>query len=140
MEAYASDTQPPDPSDFPESADPTSKLGEVPNYPEPEHPTRWWLWVRRIAGSDTQLEIAHKMSVDKYHPTRWKQGNRPAAEFVVRFAEAYNRSPLEALVEAEYLTPEQAGLQYVVEDRTITDLSEASSQALLDELARRIEH
>lgn len=102
--------------------------------PDPEHPTRWWYYVRSVAGDDTQLQIAAKSGIDKYHPTRWKQGWRPAAEFVVAFAQAYNRSPLEALVEAEYLTEEQAALQRV----EITDLSHASDDELLAELQRRM--
>ena len=106
----------------------------IEHVPDPEHPTRWWRYVRDVAGDDTQLQIAAKSGIDKYHPTRWKQGWRPAAEFVVAFAQAYNRSPLEALVEAEYLTEEQAALQRV----EITDLSAASDEELLAELQRRL--
>lgn len=117
-----------------DSGDGVPEGSKIAAVPEPETPTKWWAYVRHVAGDATQLEIAHRAGIDKSHPTRWKQGFAPGAEFVVRFAEAYDRNALEALVAAEIITEEQANLREV----RVTELSEIPSKDLLAELARRI--
>jgi transcriptional regulator with XRE-family HTH domain len=90
-----------------------------------------------VTGNATQSEIASATGIDQSSISRWQRGtNTPRAEAVVSFARAYGRSPVEALVAADYLTSEDMG---VVEMTTLTgDLTRVSSDSLLSELRRRL--
>jgi transcriptional regulator with XRE-family HTH domain len=97
----------------------------------------WWRYVVTVTGNATQSEIASVTGIDQSTISRWQRGtNTPRAEAVVAFARAYGRSPVEALVAADYLTSEDMG---VVEMTTLTgDLTRVSSDSLLSELRRRL--
>ncbi len=97
----------------------------------------WWRYVVTVTGDATQSEIAGATGIDQSSISRWQRGtNTPRAEAVIAFARAYGRSPVEALVAAEYLTSEDMG---VVEMTTLTgDLTRVSSDSLLSELRRRL--
>ena len=97
----------------------------------------WWRYVVTVTGNATQSEIAGATGIDQSSISRWQRGtNTPRAEAVVSFARAYGRSPIEALVAADYLTSEDMG---VVEMITLTgDLTRVSSDSLLSELRRRL--
>lgn len=90
-----------------------------------------------VTGNATQSEIAGVTGIDQSSISRWQRGtNTPRAEAVVAFARAYGRSPVEALVAADYLTSDDMG---VVEMTTLTgDLTRVSSDSLLSELRRRL--
>lgn len=90
-----------------------------------------------VTGDATQSEIAGATGIDQSSISRWQRGTHtPRAEAVVAFARAYGRSPVEALVAANYLTSEDMG---VVEMTTLTgDLTRVSSDSLLSELRRRL--
>ena len=90
-----------------------------------------------VTGNATQSEIASATGIDQSSISRWQRGtNTPRAEAVVSLARAYGRSPVEALVAADYLTSEDMG---VVEMTTLTgDLTRVSSDSLLSELRRRL--
>ncbi len=77
-------------------------------------PTRWWNYVERVAGDSQQKDIARHAGIDKSHISLWKTRDQiPQANFVVKFARAYDRNVIEALVEAEYITPDEAELREV---------------------------
>jgi transcriptional regulator with XRE-family HTH domain len=97
----------------------------------------WWRYVQTITASAAQKDIAAATGIDQSSISRWQRGhNTPRAEAVVALARAYNRSPVEALVAAGYLTSTELG---VVELTTLTgDLSRASIDALLSEIRRRV--
>ena len=90
-----------------------------------------------VTGHAAQKDIAAATGIDQSSISRWQRGtNRPRAEAVVTFARAFHRSPVEALVAAEYLTSDELG---VVELTTLTgDLRSASVDSLLSELRRRV--
>jgi len=90
-----------------------------------------------VTGDATQSEIAGATGIDQSSISRWQRGTHtPRAEAVVAFARAYGRSPVEALVAANYLTSEDMG---VVEMTTLTgDLTRVSIDSLLSELRRRL--
>lgn len=61
-------------------------------------------------GEETATEAAQFIGISKSNITRWKDGARAAPDFVVKVARAYNTNVLEALVEADFITEEEAGL------------------------------
>lgn len=89
--------------------------------------TRWWAYVERVTNNAGGVEIAHKVQFDPSAVSRWKRGDNPRWDFVLKFARAYNRNVLEALVEAEFITEEEASLREIkagVEDLTTVELLE----------------
>lgn len=102
--------------------------------PDPA-PTKWWSYLLELAGPNVKLgDIAARIGIDQSHLTRWKAGYAPGVPFVVKTAEAYGRPAVEALVAAEVITEEQAELRTV----RVTDVSEISTDELLEELRRRV--
>lgn len=95
--------------------------------------SRWWMYVQTVAGDVQAKEIADHVEIDKSNVTRWKQGSRPAVEFVLKFARRYGRPVVEALVEAEYITEEEAAIREVK-----VGLSDLSSATLAQELSERL--
>lgn len=106
-------------------------------YPDGVAQAAWWRYVVTVTGDATQSEIASATGIDQSSISRWQRGtNTPRAEAVVSFARAYGRSPIEALVAADYLTSDDKG---VVEMITLTgDLTRVSNDSLLNELRRRL--
>ena len=96
--------------------------------------SRWWNYVQLTIGGATAKEAADHIGVDKSNFTRWKQGGRPAVEFVLKFARGYGRPVVEALAEAEYISDEEANVREV--RAGVEDLSDLE---LVQELLRRTE-
>jgi transcriptional regulator with XRE-family HTH domain len=96
----------------------------------------WWRYVVTVTGEATQKDIASATGIDQSSISRWQRGtSTPRAEAVVAFARAYERSPVEALVAAGYLSSSEIG---VVELTTLTgDLSGASIESLVSEIRAR---
>ncbi|GAB7068437.1 helix-turn-helix transcriptional regulator [Mycobacterium hodleri] len=96
----------------------------------------WWRYVVTVAGDATQKDIASATGIDQSSISRWHRGtNAPRAEAVVAFARAYERSPVEALVAAGYLSSSEMG---VLTSTTLTgDLSGASIESLVSEIRAR---
>ena len=96
----------------------------------------WAEWVRRVIGARAQAAVATQTGVAQTNIGRWLRGetDAPKAESVVAFARALGEEPLEALIAAGYLTPEEAGAQVCVK----SGLGSFSTQHLLDELAGRV--
>lgn len=91
--------------------------------------------MQSIAPGQTQLEIAQQANLDKSHPTRWKQGYTPSVVHVVQLARSYGRSPLEALVAAGIIAPEEADLRDVVRP---LEAAQLTNDELVGELRRRL--
>lgn len=88
--------------------------------------TRWWKFVQSVAGDVQAKDIADRVGIDKSNVTRWKQGSRPAVEFVLKFARAYERPVVEALAASEYITDKEASVRTVkvgVSDLSDVDLA-----------------
>jgi len=75
--------------------------------------TRWWKYVQGVAGDTQAKDIADHVGIDKSNVTRWKQGGKPAVDFVLKFARAYGRPVVEALADAEYITDAEAAVREV---------------------------
>lgn len=98
--------------------------------------TRWWNYVQGLMGAQTQLEAANYIGIAKSNITRWKNGAPAAPEFVVKVARAYRANVLEALVEAEFITQEEAGLREVPVGGVA--LHTATDEQLANELLKRL--
>ncbi|MDT0223510.1 helix-turn-helix transcriptional regulator [Gordonia sp. AC31] len=95
----------------------------------------WWSYFKRIAGTETGRIIAEAAEVSEPQVSRWKSGkNRPDADALVRFARAYNRPPVEALIAAGYLDSQEVG--EVVEVAMST--GDLAVDDLIEEMRRRI--
>jgi transcriptional regulator with XRE-family HTH domain len=83
----------------------------------------------------TQVEIAATAGIDQTGVSRWLSGRSvPRIESVIRFARNLDRSPIEALVAAGYLTAEEAGVDPELE----VSVRDLATDDLLAELRRRV--
>lgn len=95
--------------------------------------SRWWQYVQAVTGGAGGSEIAKRIGIDPSHLTRWKNGQIPAPPFVYKFAQTYNRNPLEAYVAAEFLTEDDVELREVR-----IGAEELTNDQLLEEIRRRL--
>lgn len=86
-------------------------------------------------GDQTQLEAARFIGISKSNITRWKDGARAAPDFVVKVARAYKANVLEALVEAEFITEEEAQLREIAVGGVT--LSDSTNEEILKEILSR---
>lgn len=89
-----------------------------------------------LMGEQSQLDAANQIGISKSNITRWKDGARAAPDFVVKVARAYGANVLEALVEAEFITEEEAALKHVSPDIDLTKIDGADLAAELDRRIR----
>ena len=98
--------------------------------------TRWWHYLNALMNGDNYTEAAKKTGISTSNFTRWRKGARADPDFVVKVARAYDANILEALVEAEFITDEEAALTTIAPQ---LDLAQVDAQELLDELQHRID-
>lgn len=92
----------------------------------------------KLVTRDNDAAIARHVGVSPSTISRWRSGEvDPKPRQVVSFATSYGRSPLSALVAADYLSAED--LEGDLPLGNTHDLDEVSTYALLDELQRRME-
>lgn len=96
--------------------------------------TRWWSYVQTVSAGAPNNEIADRVGIDKSNVTRWKQGSRPAVDFVLKFARSYGRPVVEALAEGEYITDDEAEIREVK-----IGVSDLATVELARELLTRVE-
>ncbi len=98
----------------------------------------WAQYVRRATHGTTQVQLALVTGVAQTAIGRWLRGETeaPRAESVVSFARAIGKPPVEALVAAGYLTPNEAAQRIEVTH----PLGDYSTSDLLEELRRRTIH
>lgn len=85
----------------------------------------------------SQLEAAQFIGISKSNITRWKDGTRAAPNFVVKVARAYDANVLQALVEAEFITEEEASLKEVTVGGLL--LEDSTNEQLVQEMLDRLE-
>lgn len=99
--------------------------------------TRWWKYIEPVIGNMTMRDAAQKAGFNQSAFTRWKNGAKADPEFVVKFARAFDLNVLQALVEAELISQDEADLREV---RTGgTKLTDATPRQLAEEFLRRME-
>lgn len=95
----------------------------------------WAEYVKRVAPGKTQTEIASLAGIDQTGVSRWLNGQSvPRVESVITFARSLGRSPIEGLVAAGYLNPDEAG---IAPDLQIS-VRELPTEELLAEIRRRV--
>lgn len=98
--------------------------------------TRWWKYVERLIGDDTYVTAADKAGFDKSAFTRWKSGAKADPLFAIKLARAYLGSPLEALVEAGHLEPDEVKSPGGLTPQAV--LASVTNTHLADEVRRRL--
>lgn len=97
-------------------------------------PMTWSDYVRHTIGTDQQVDAARRTRVDQTTISRWVRGGQAGrAENVVKFARAYQRPVLEALVVAGFISESEARAQV-----TITKRENPSDEQLLELIAARL--
>lgn len=95
----------------------------------------WPEYLRRITAGQTQEQIAHKLGIGRLSVCNWLHGKtRPKAESAIAVAHAYQRSPIEALLAASYLHPDQ--LHQNIDIRTSP--RDLSAEDIATEVHRRL--
>lgn len=98
----------------------------------------WSTYVRRVIGTDKQVDVARKTGVDQTTISRWLNPERGAARIssqsVAAFARGYDRPVLEAFVVAGFLTEREAGIT----PTPPPPLESVPSPELVKELTRRL--
>jgi len=94
---------------------------------------RWSDYVRaHVEG--TQREFALRVGVGESTVSRWLAGQvQPTAGQVIKFARAVGKSPIQALVMAGQISPEEGHM--AVTDLGLGDLNDGT---ILEEIARRL--
>ena len=94
----------------------------------------WPQYLRRISAGQTQTQIADRIGIGRLSVHNGLRGRtRPKAETVIAIAQAYQRSPLEALLAASYLEP--GDLNGPVIHASLRDLS---AHEITEEVGRRL--
>lgn len=78
--------------------------------------------------------LSELTGLDRSAYTRWRKGERPNLDTARLVAKAFGISPLEVMVEAHLIFPEEAGLRGV----RSPDPAALTDQQLVAELARRL--
>lgn len=94
----------------------------------------WTEYVQRITSGVPRKEIAFAAGVDPSGISRWIGGQLPRAEKAIGFARGLKQRPVEALIAAGYLEPEEVVGAFEV----TRSASELSDDELLAELAGRL--
>jgi hypothetical protein len=96
-------------------------------------PENWWTYVTRNAPERSRKDIGSLAGVDPSQVSRWKSGGTPRPENAIRFARSIGGDPIEALVVAGFLAPDEARAVTVVR----TGSGELNDEDLLAEIRRR---
>jgi len=95
----------------------------------------WPEYLRRIARGQTQAQIAARIGITRLSVCNWMLGkSRPKADTAIAVARSYQRSPIEALLAAGYLEPEEVGIPI----ETRASIHDVPLAQLADEVARRV--
>lgn len=95
----------------------------------------WSEYVRRVGRGVQRKDIAAAAGINQSGLSRWIAGDRPDAAKVVSFARAFQRPPVEALVAAGYLEPEELNAKVV---HVHVGVRSISTEDLMAELERRL--
>lgn len=76
----------------------------------PNSTTTWAEYVHQHTADQTQGQVAARTGINQATISRWRAGRevQPTAQAVVAFARGYGLPPVEALVAAGVLSPDEA--------------------------------
>ncbi len=82
----------------------------------------------------TTARLSELTGLDRSAFTRWRRGERPTLDTARLVAKAFGISPLEVMVEAQLIFPEEAGMKGM----RSPDPGALTDQQLVAELSRRL--
>lgn len=91
-------------------------------------------WVTRTTRNDSMRQIAERADISDRTLSRQLRENDLRPEMIIKIAEAYNESPVIALVDLGFMSA-----RWITEPGVVTALSRASDEELTDELLRRLQ-
>lgn len=97
----------------------------------------WSKYIDATAGGALNVAIAKRLNLDPATIGRWRTGAvDPKPRQVVAYARAFAQSPIQALVAAGYLTPDEVGIAF--SDPRSRTLEDFSTVELAEEITERL--
>lgn len=90
-------------------------------------------WFKRVTRNDSNRRAADLASISPVTLGRQLKANELSADLIIKIAQAYNESPVVALVDLGFVSA-----RWLQEVGTTTALTRASDEELTDELLRRL--
>ena len=91
-------------------------------------------WLDKVTRGDSNREIARRAEgVSDATLSRQRRAGELSADLIIKIAEAYNESPVVALIDLGFMSA-----KWITEPGVITALSRATDEELTDELLRRL--
>lgn len=97
----------------------------------------WSKYIDATSGGALNVTIAKRLNLDPATIGRWRTGAvDPKPRQVVAYARAFDQSPIQALVAAGYLAPDEVGIEFA--DPRARTLDDFSTYELAEEIAERL--
>ncbi|MGV0399413.1 hypothetical protein ACUY20_03515 [Corynebacterium segmentosum] len=90
-------------------------------------------WYRRVTRGDSNRHVSSRAKISDATLGRQLKANELSADLIIKIAQAYNESPVVALVDLGFVSA-----RWLQEVGTTTALTRASDEELTDELLRRL--
>lgn len=90
-------------------------------------------WYRRVTRGDSNRHVSSRANISDATLGRQLKANELSADLIIKIAQAYNESPVVALVDLGFVSA-----RWIQEVGTTTALTRASDEELTDELLRRL--
>ncbi len=90
-------------------------------------------WYKRVTRGDSNRQVAHTANISDATLGRQLRANDLSADLIIKIAEAYDESPVIALVDLGFMSA-----RWITEPGVLTALSRATDEQLTDELLRRL--
>lgn len=90
-------------------------------------------WYKRVTRGDSNRHVSSRAKISDATLGRQLKANELSADLIIKIAQAYNESPVVALVDLGFVSA-----RWLQEVGTTTALTRASDEELTDELLRRL--
>lgn len=90
-------------------------------------------WYRRVTRGDSNRHVSSRANISDATLGRQLKANELSADLIIKIAQAYDESPVVALVDLGFISA-----RWMQEVGTTTALTRASDEELTDELLRRL--
>lgn len=90
-------------------------------------------WYKRVTRGDSNRHVSSRANISDATLGRQLKANELSADLIIKIAQAYNESPVVALVDLGFISA-----RWMQEVGTTTALTRASDEELTDELLRRL--
>lgn len=90
-------------------------------------------WYRRVTRGDSNRHVSNRANISDATLGRQLKANELSADLIIKIAQAYDESPVVALVDLSFISA-----RWMQEVGTTTALTRATDEELTDELLRRL--